>query len=678
MSPSSSSNRRSGSGARGALAMPNGPQDMAKIEPKTDVAGLIKMKETSRRTSPRLANKRKSRQDQYDQNTIMTTSSLSKRWRRKQESMCKAFKSKANDESRAGEDATCIEQRRKSPRLLKKRHDADASMPSVPPSLAREEMLKYFNMEASTLTSSDHVKDVTKNLCSVANCLKRKNSVVSQDRFMTGGETSSNARERPRSNATSSRSVRRSSFLGGTNKKVASQKAQGNSDIPSSPSSPKMKLLPRSKRDSKQSQLKEHDDRHGSIKDIGTPDLKTSEVMFSSMEASPSISSSLGVLDHPISPTMHILSITSDIEDKNWVYNVGNFVHHRSHGNRDHDLSISDSKRNMKKASLWSSSDFRIDQLLGRGKFGMVYSAHDKTNNAFALKVLNKRKVSARKVDMQLLSREVMIQSRLNHTNILRMHGYFHDFEAVYLVLEASQHGDLYRYAMSKPNNPADTIPLQTAASYIAQVASALAYLQRNFISHRDIKPENLLLCGPNKDRIKLCDFGWAIHAPPPHHNMRLTLCGTPEYVPPEMLSVEVTNNDNNEGPESLCSNLGTTRRPDKKKHVRSRLYDARYVDLWELGVLAYEMVTGQTPFFVSPKEQKGAVNDQIFDKIRLYKESDLKPVSDYIEGGSSLEYKHFDDFVQGLMRIDPTKRSAINDVLAHPWIAEFERTMQP
>jgi len=90
-------------------------------------------------------------------------------------------------------------------------------------------------------------------------------------------------------------------------------------------------------------------------------------------------------------------------------------------------------------------------------------------------------------------------------------------------------------------------------------MADALSYLHSKHVIHRDIKPENILL-GLNGD-LKIGDFGWSVHAP---SNRRSTLCGTLDYLPPEMV--------------------------EGKDHTH-------HVDLWALGVLTYEFLVGVPPF---------------------------------------------------------------------------------
>lgn len=204
---------------------------------------------------------------------------------------------------------------------------------------------------------------------------------------------------------------------------------------------------------------------------------------------------------------------------------------------------------------------FEIGKPLGKGKFGRVYLAREKsTGFVCALKVLHKQELQEGRVEKQV-RREIEIQSNLAHPNILRLYGHFHDTKRIFLILEYAGKGELYKHLTKE-----ERFPEWKAAQYIAQMAAALKYLHKKHVIHRDIKPENILV-GIHGE-IKISDFGWSVHAP---RNRRQTMCGTLDYLPPEML----TDKDGN-------------------------WYNEK-VDLWSLGVLTYEFLTGSAPFEDTP-----------------------------------------------------------------------------
>ncbi|XP_008319306.1 aurora kinase A [Cynoglossus semilaevis] len=174
----------------------------------------------------------------------------------------------------------------------------------------------------------------------------------------------------------------------------------------------------------------------------------------------------------------------------------------------------------------WSLENFDIGRPLGKGKFGNVYLARERQSKfILALKVLFKKQLEKAGVEHQL-RREVEIQSHLRHPNILRLYGYFHDASRVYLILEFAPKGELYGELQRCGHFPEDR-----SATYIMELADALNYCHSKKVIHRDIKPENLLL-GANGE-LKIADFGWSVHTP---SSRRSTLCGTLDYLPPEMI----------------------------------------------------------------------------------------------------------------------------------------------
>lgn len=256
----------------------------------------------------------------------------------------------------------------------------------------------------------------------------------------------------------------------------------------------------------------------------------------------------------------------------------------------------------------WSLDDFDIGKPLGKGKFGNVYLAREKsTKYIVALKVLFKSQLQKAGVEHQL-RREIEIQAHLRHPNILRLFGYFHDKTRVYLILEYAPRGELYK-ELKRQNRFSES----TTATYMAQLSNALRYCHNKKVIHRDIKPENLLV-GLTGD-VKIADFGWSVHAP---SSRRTTLCGTLDYLPPEM--------------------------------IEGRHHDEK-VDLWSLGILCYEFLVGNPPF-------EAESNTETYRRITKV---DLHFPSYVTEGAK--------DLVRKLLQHDPFKRLSLDGILDHPWI---------
>jgi len=256
----------------------------------------------------------------------------------------------------------------------------------------------------------------------------------------------------------------------------------------------------------------------------------------------------------------------------------------------------------------WSLQDFDIGKPLGRGRFGNVYLAREKKSKFIcALKVIMKSQLSKSKVTHQL-RREIEIQAHLRHKNILRLFGYFHDASRVYLILEFAAQGELYKELQSVKR-----FGEERAAYYIRCLTDALAHCHKVGVIHRDIKPENLLL--DQHGEVKIADFGWSVHD---KVGKRQTLCGTLDYLPPEMLLSQPHDNA---------------------------------VDIWSLGVLLFEFLVGQPPFLAEGHEET----------YRRIKKVDLHFPSHISEGAR--------DLMQKLLVATPKERMRLSDVLGHPWL---------
>ncbi|XP_060532606.1 aurora kinase B-like [Cylas formicarius] len=263
----------------------------------------------------------------------------------------------------------------------------------------------------------------------------------------------------------------------------------------------------------------------------------------------------------------------------------------------------------------WSLNDFELGKRLGRGKFGRVFIAREKrTGYLVALKTLVKKEIVKGRVE-RLTMREIEIQSHLKHPNILQLLAWFHDSHRIYIILEFAGKGELYRHLKSSPGG---RFSESISAKYIYQVADALEYCHQNQVIHRDIKPENLLLTITND--VKLADFGWSVHSPSMHRN---TLCGTLDYLPPEMVDGK-----------------------DYRHHV----------DNWCLGILCYEFLHGYPPF--EGKDQE--------DTHQRIKSGNLK-FADFISDGAH-------NLITNLVVLKGEKRMSLVKVMKHPWVINHKK----
>ena len=254
-------------------------------------------------------------------------------------------------------------------------------------------------------------------------------------------------------------------------------------------------------------------------------------------------------------------------------------------------------------------------QELGSGSYGRVYLIkHNKTNEEYALKVIDKKKLMQMYGRIDIIKNEINIHSKLSHENIIRLYNVYEDENSINLILEYAKNGNLYEL-LSQPENKKG-LDEQRAFDYFIQVVNAVYYLHQNNIIHRDIKPENILI--GKKGLLKLCDFGWAKELTLEN---RSTFCGTVEYMAPEI--------------------------------VGSENYDFG-VDIWSLGILLYEMVIGHSPF--KAKNMKSVILN-----IKSHDLTYEKPLS-----------RECRNLIEKILNINPQKRLKIKDILEHPFVKKY------
>lgn len=203
-----------------------------------------------------------------------------------------------------------------------------------------------------------------------------------------------------------------------------------------------------------------------------------------------------------------------------------------------------------------TKNDFKFERKLGDGAFGQVWKAkHRDTGAVYAIKQVPKDKVVKM---LPQFRREVFIMYELHHAHIIKLYNHFEDDRYFYLIMEQAEGGNLF-HKLYRQRQFLEKV----AAQYFREIVLAVEYLHSHVpaIIHRDIKPENILL--DNAGRLKLTDFGWSNYYTD-ESSMRFTMCGTLEYLPPEMV--------------------------DREGHDTS-------ADIWCLGILLFEMLVGHTPF---------------------------------------------------------------------------------
>jgi protein kinase A len=202
-----------------------------------------------------------------------------------------------------------------------------------------------------------------------------------------------------------------------------------------------------------------------------------------------------------------------------------------------------------------SLADFEMNRTLGCGSFGRVkYAKYKPEGKFYAVKFMKKHEIIKLK-QVDHINNEKRLMALIDYPFIVNMMGFAKDDSYVYIIMECITGGELFTH-LRRARKFTD----EQAKFYGAQTGAAFAHIHSKNIIHRDLKPENILL-QPN-GYSKLTDFGFAKVLEP--GTRTYTLCGTPEYIAPEVLL--------------------------NKGHGKP-------VDWWTLGILIYEMICGQPPF---------------------------------------------------------------------------------
>ncbi|XP_038993002.1 CBL-interacting serine/threonine-protein kinase 11-like [Hibiscus syriacus] len=257
---------------------------------------------------------------------------------------------------------------------------------------------------------------------------------------------------------------------------------------------------------------------------------------------------------------------------------------------------------------------YELGRLLGCGAFAKVHHARNvRTGQSVAIKVIHKRKLSNISL-MSNVKREISIMSCLNHPYIVKLFEVLATKTKIYFVMEFVKGGELFS-EVSKGRFSEDL-----SRKYFQQLISAVGYCHSRGVFHRDLKPENILL--GESGNLKVSDFGLsAVTDQIRPDGLLHTLCGTPAYVAPEILT--------------------------------KKGYDGAKVDVWSCGIILYVLNAGCLPF-----------NDPnlmvMYKKIYKGEYSCPKWMSSGLKR-----------FLSRLLDTNPETRITIHEILKDPWFSK-------
>lgn len=256
---------------------------------------------------------------------------------------------------------------------------------------------------------------------------------------------------------------------------------------------------------------------------------------------------------------------------------------------------------------------------LGRGKFAVVRKCIEKeTEKEFAAKIMRKRR-KGQDCRMEILHEIAVLELAKDNPWVIKLHEVYETATEMILVLEYAAGGEIFNQCVAERE---EAFKEKDVQRLMRQILKGVSFLHRHNVVHLDLKPQNILLTSdrPLGD-IKIVDFGLSRIV---NNNEELReIMGTPEYVAPEILSYE---------PISTAT------------------------DMWSIGVLAYVMLTGTSPFLGDDK-QHTFLN---ISQLNISYTEDFEGVSERAV-----------DFMKALLVREPEGRATAEDCLQHPWLAE-------
>ncbi|XP_044512704.1 serine/threonine-protein kinase 17A [Gracilinanus agilis] len=264
---------------------------------------------------------------------------------------------------------------------------------------------------------------------------------------------------------------------------------------------------------------------------------------------------------------------------------------------------------------------------LGRGKFAVVRKCVKKdSGKEFAAKFMRKRR-KGQECRMEIIHEIAVLELAQGNQRVIDLHEVYETPSEMILVLEYAAGGEIFDQCVADRE---DAFKERDVQRLMRQIVEGVSFLHAHSVVHLDLKPQNILLTSESPlGDIKIVDFGLS-RMVESHEELR-EIMGTPEYVAPEILSYD---------PISTAT------------------------DMWSVGVLAYVMLTGISPFLGDDKQETFL---NISQMNVSYSEEELDAVSEAAV-----------DFIKALLVKRPEDRATAEECLRHPWLTLGEGPEPP
>ncbi|XP_008936104.1 PREDICTED: myosin light chain kinase family member 4 [Merops nubicus] len=270
-----------------------------------------------------------------------------------------------------------------------------------------------------------------------------------------------------------------------------------------------------------------------------------------------------------------------------------------------------------KRVGISSYYNVSENEILGGGRFGQVYKCEEKaTGLKLAAKII-KAKGPKQKDEVK---NEINVMNQLNHVNLIQLYDAFESKNDIVLVMEYVEGGELFDRIIDENYNltEMDTI------LFIKHICEGIQYMHQMYILHLDLKPENILCVNRSANQIKIIDFGLARRYKP-REKLRVNF-GTPEFLAPEVVSYE-------------CVSFPT--------------------DMWSVGVIAYMLLSGLSPFL---GDNDNETLNNILSCSWDFEDEEFRGISDQAK-----------DFISKLLIKEKCWRISATAALKHPWLSDHK-----